>query len=52
MVSCSNKTTKSFSIAFYNVENLFDTIDDPILMMRVICLTAKWHGIRKDIIIN
>ena len=29
LASCSNKTTRSFSIAFYNVENLFDTIDDP-----------------------
>ena len=27
--SCAKKTTSSFSFAFYNVENLFDTIDDP-----------------------
>lgn len=27
--SCSKKTIKHFSFAFYNVENLFDTIDDP-----------------------
>jgi len=27
--SCAKKTTRSFSFAFYNVENLFDTIDDP-----------------------
>lgn len=28
LASCTNKTSRSFSIAFYNVENLFDTIDD------------------------
>lgn len=28
LASCSKKTSKSFSVAFYNVENLFDTIDD------------------------
>lgn len=28
LVSCTNKTSRSFSVAFYNVENLFDTIDD------------------------
>ncbi len=27
--SCSKKSTAPFSFAFYNVENLFDTIDDP-----------------------
>jgi len=27
--SCSKKSTPSFTFAFYNVENLFDTIDDP-----------------------
>ena len=27
-ISCSKKT-QTFSLAFYNVENLFDTIDDP-----------------------
>jgi len=27
--SCAKKTTSTFSFAFYNVENLFDTIDDP-----------------------
>lgn len=27
--SCSNKPIQSISFAFYNVENLFDTIDDP-----------------------
>ena len=30
LASCSEKkTTTSFTFAFYNVENLFDTIDDP-----------------------
>lgn len=29
LASCSKKTTNTFSFAFYNVENLFDTIDDP-----------------------
>jgi len=29
LASCSKKTTTSFTFAFYNVENLFDTIDDP-----------------------
>ncbi|MFK5856972.1 MAG: endonuclease/exonuclease/phosphatase family protein [Bacteroidota bacterium] len=30
LASCSNnKATSSFTFAFYNVENLFDTIDDP-----------------------
>jgi hypothetical protein len=29
MASCSQKTTKPTTFAFYNVENLFDTIDDP-----------------------
>ena len=29
LASCSQKTTSSFTFAFYNVENLFDTIDDP-----------------------
>lgn len=29
LASCSKKTSSSFSFAFYNVENLFDTIDDP-----------------------
>jgi hypothetical protein len=29
LISCSNKPVKPFSFAFYNVENLFDTIDDP-----------------------
>ncbi len=28
-VSCSNRQIKNFSVAFYNVENLFDTIDNP-----------------------
>ncbi len=28
-VSCSGEKTKHFSVAFYNVENLFDTIDNP-----------------------
>jgi len=28
-VSCSNHQIKDFSVAFYNVENLFDTIDNP-----------------------
>ncbi len=28
-MSCSKKPTNSFTVAFYNVENLFDTIDDP-----------------------
>lgn len=28
-VSCSKKTQPPFTLAFYNVENLFDTIDDP-----------------------
>jgi len=27
--SCSRKSTQNFSFAFYNVENLFDTINDP-----------------------
>lgn len=27
--SCSQKKEQAFSFAFYNVENLFDTIDDP-----------------------
>jgi hypothetical protein len=27
--SCSRKSTQGFSFAFYNVENLFDTINDP-----------------------
>ena len=27
--SCSRKTSQGFSFAFYNVENLFDTINDP-----------------------
>jgi hypothetical protein len=27
--SCSGDKTKFFSVAFYNVENLFDTVDDP-----------------------
>ena len=27
--SCTRKPAQSFSFAFYNVENLFDTIDDP-----------------------
>jgi hypothetical protein len=30
-VSCSKKTFNSFNFAFYNVENLFDTIDDPAI---------------------
>ena len=29
VVSCSNSQIKDFSVAFYNVENLFDTIDNP-----------------------
>jgi hypothetical protein len=29
IVSCSNKSARHFSFAFYNVENLFDTVDDP-----------------------
>ena len=29
--SCSRKTTQHFSFAFYNVENLFDTINDPAI---------------------
>ena len=29
LASCSKNTPRSFSFAFYNVENLFDTIDDP-----------------------
>jgi len=29
VVSCSNNQIKDFSIAFYNVENLFDTINNP-----------------------
>ncbi len=29
LASCSKKQPGSFSFAFYNVENLFDTIDDP-----------------------
>ena len=29
MASCSKKTAVPFVFAFYNVENLFDTIDDP-----------------------
>ena len=29
MSSCSKKTPSSISFAFYNIENLFDTIDDP-----------------------
>ncbi|MAE08834.1 MAG: endonuclease [Bacteroidetes bacterium] len=29
LASCSDKKSESFSFAFYNVENLFDTIDDP-----------------------
>jgi len=28
LASCQNTTTKSFTFAFYNVENLFDTIND------------------------
>ncbi len=27
--SCTRKSTQSFSFAFYNVENLFDTVNDP-----------------------
>ncbi len=29
IVSCSNSQIKDFSVGFYNVENLFDTIDNP-----------------------
>lgn len=29
MASCTKKTTGTFSFAFYNLENLFDTINDP-----------------------
>lgn len=29
LASCSKKTSVPFSFAFYNVENLFDTVDDP-----------------------
>lgn len=29
--SCSRKTSQGFSFAFYNVENLFDTINDPAI---------------------
>jgi hypothetical protein len=29
LASCSNSQIKDFSVAFYNVENLFDTIDNP-----------------------
>lgn len=29
IASCSRKPVKTISFAFYNVENLFDTIDDP-----------------------
>jgi len=29
--SCSKPTFTTFSFAFYNVENLFDTIDDPVI---------------------
>jgi len=29
MASCAKKTTSTFSFAFYNLENLFDTINDP-----------------------
>ncbi len=29
--SCSKKTTQHFSFAFYNVENLFDTINNPAI---------------------
>ncbi len=31
LASCSKKTPSSFTFAFYNVENLFDTIDDPTI---------------------
>lgn len=29
IIGCEHKTKEQFSFAFYNVENLFDTIDDP-----------------------
>jgi len=29
VMACSNNKNKQFSLAFYNVENLFDTINDP-----------------------
>lgn len=29
LASCSEKTPSSITFAFYNIENLFDTIDDP-----------------------
>jgi len=29
--SCSKKQSKTISLAFYNVENLFDTINDPVI---------------------
>lgn len=48
--SCSNSELKPFSAAFYNVENLFDTIDNPMTRDNDFLPTSKvaWNTKRYD----
>jgi len=46
--SCEKQPTKTFSFAFYNVENLFDTIDDPAINDESFLPDSKvpWNTVR------